>query len=182
MKTFLRSVFWLALIVWLGSGVFFPIVAAVAFTTLAPNTHVAGTIVGSLLRIQYEMGLAAGMVALIVLAVAPTARIFSSRLVIAPMVLLVAMIAGTAYSLFSIIPAMEHDRIAAGGVIDAVPADNPNRVDFNRLHGRSTDVFEGILLFGVLTVVLVSAAESRKPFRIENAAETHPLAAGTAND
>lgn len=162
MKTFLRSIFWLALIVWLGSGVFFPIVADVTFTTLMPNTHLAGTIVGGLLRILNEMGLAAGIVALIVLAVAPTARAFSPRAVIAPMVLLVAMIAGTAYSQFGIIPAMERDRIAAGGVIDNAPSNNPYRVDFNRLHNRSTYVFEGIMLLGVLTVVLVSWADSRQ--------------------
>ena len=162
MKTFLRSVFWLALIVWLGSEVFFPIVAAVTFMTLLPNTHLAGTIVGGLLRILHEMGLAAGVVALIVLAVAPTARVFSSRMVIAPMVLLVAMIVGTAYSQFGIIPAMERDRIAAGGAIDAAPPNNPYRMDFNRLHVRSTYVEEGILALGVLTVVLVSWAESRQ--------------------
>ena len=162
MKTFLRSVFWLALIVWLGAEVFFPIVAAVTFMTLTPDTHTAGTIVGGLLRILHEIGLGAGVVALIVLAVAPTARVFSSQVVIAPMVLLVAMIAGTAYSQFGIIPAMERDRIAAGGAIDGVPADNPFRIDFNRLHMRSEYVEEGILLLGVLTVVLVSWADSKQ--------------------
>ncbi len=162
MRTFLRSLFWLALIVWLGSEVFFPIVAAVTFMTLMPDTHLAGTIVGSLLRILHEIGLGAGVVALIVLAVAPTVRVFSSRAVIAPMVLLVAMIAGTAYSQFGIIPAMERDRIAAGGVIDAAPPNSPYRMDFNRLHMRSEYVEEGILLLGVLTVVLVSWADSRQ--------------------
>lgn len=163
MKTFLRSVFWLALIVWLGAEVFFPIVAAVTFMTLMPDTHTAGTIVGGLLRILHEMGLGAGVVALIVLAVAPTARVFPSRTVIAPMVLLVVMIAGTAYSQFSIIPTMERDRIAAGGVIDAAPPSNPYRMEFNRLHMRSEYVEEGILLLGILTVVLVSWAESAGP-------------------
>lgn len=162
MKTFLRSIFWLSLIVWLGSEAFFPIVAAVTFMTLMPDTHLAGTIVGGLLRILHEIGLGAGIVALIILAVAPAVRVFTSRAVIAPMILLVLMIAGTAYSQFGIIPAMERDRIAAGGVIDAAPPNNPNRMDFNRLHMRSEYVEEGILLLGVLTVIVVSWADSRQ--------------------
>ena len=130
--------------------------------TLMPDTHLAGTIVGGLLRILHEIGLGAGIVALIILAVAPGVRVFTSRAVIAPMILLVLMIAGTAYSQFGIIPAMERDRIAAGGVIDAAPPNNPNRMDFNRLHMRSEYVEEGILLLGVLTVIVVSWADSRQ--------------------
>jgi len=38
---------------------------------------------------------------------------------------LVAMIALTSYSQFAIIPAMERDRIAAGGTIDAADAATP---------------------------------------------------------
>ncbi len=45
MKTLLRTLLYLALIVWLGAEVFFPIVAAVSFQTLAPETHAAGSIV-----------------------------------------------------------------------------------------------------------------------------------------
>ena len=162
MKTFLRSVFWLALIVWLGSEVFFPIVAAVTFMTLAPDTHLAGTIVGALLRILHEIGLAAGVVALIVLAVAPTARAFSPRAVIAPMVLLVAMIAGTAYSQFGIIPAMERDRIAAGGAIDVQDRTNPAVQHFNKLHDRSEHLEMAILLLGIASVALVAHAETTR--------------------
>ena len=39
MKTLLRSLLYLALMVWLGAEVFFPITAAVAFGTLRPDTH-----------------------------------------------------------------------------------------------------------------------------------------------
>ena len=117
MKTLLRSLLYLALIVWLGAEVFFPVVAAVTFMTI-PDTHMAGTVVARLIRILHDMGLVAGIVALILLALAPAWNIYKSKTVLAPMVLLVVMIACTAYSQWGIIPAMEHDRIAAGGAIN----------------------------------------------------------------
>ena len=160
MKTLLRTLLYLALIVWLGAEIFFPIVAAITFMTLRPDTHTAGSIVGELLRILHGMGLVSGMVALALLALAPAWGIYKSRTVLAPMVLLVLMIGFTVYSQFAIIPAMERDRIAAGGAIDAVDSANPSRIDFNKLHNRSEHVEEAISLLGLATVVLVAKAET----------------------
>jgi hypothetical protein len=160
MKTLLRTLLYLALIVWLGAEIFFPIVAAITFTALRPDTHTAGSIVGELLRILHGMGLVSGMVALALLALAPAWAIYKPRTVLAPMVLLVLMIGFTVYSQFEIIPAMERDRIAAGGAIDAVDAANPSRIDFNKLHNRSEHMEEAILLLGLATVVLVAKAET----------------------
>jgi hypothetical protein len=162
MKTLLRTLLYLALIVWLGAEIFFPIVAAITFATLRPDTHAAGTIVGELLRILHGMGLVSGMVALALLALAPAWGIYKPRAVLAPMGLVILMIAFTLYSQFAIIPAMERDRIAAGGVIDAVDAANPSRIDFNKLHNRSEHVEEAILLLGLATVVLVAKAETAR--------------------
>jgi Domain of unknown function (DUF4149) len=160
LRTLLRTLLYLALIVWLGAEVFFPIVAAITFTTLGLDTHAAGLIIGELLRVLHGMGLVSGMAALAVLALAPVWGIYKPRSVIAPMGLLVVMIALTVYSQFAIIPAMERDRIAAGGVIDAADPANPSRIDFNTLHNRSEDVEGAILLMGLVTVVLVARAES----------------------
>jgi len=160
MKTLLRTLLYLALIVWLGAEIFFPVVAAITFTALRPDTHTAGSIVGELLRILRGMGLVPGMVALALLALAPAWAIYKPRTVLAPMGLVVLMIAFTVYSQFAIIPAMERDRIAAGGAIDAVDAANPSRIDFNKLHNRSEHMEEAILLLGLATVVLVAKAET----------------------
>ena len=149
-------------IVWIGAEIFFPIVAATAFQTLQPDTHTAGTIVGHLLRILHGMGLVSGMVALALLALAPAFGIFKPRSVIAPMVLIVAMITCTSYSQYGIIPAMERDRIAAGGTIDAVEAGNPNRMDFEKLHRRSENVEGAVLLLGLATVLFVARAETAR--------------------
>src|SRR5579863_810853 len=124
MKTFLRTLLYLALIVWLGAEIFFPVVAAVTFNTLAPDTHTAGLIVGGLLRILHKVGMVSGIVAMAVMALAPTFGVYKQRAVMAPLVLLLAMIAGTAYSQFGIIPAMERDRIASGGAINTLDPAN----------------------------------------------------------
>jgi hypothetical protein len=162
MKTFLRSLLYLSLIVWLGAEIFFPIVAAITFMTLSPDTHTAGTIVGHLLRIMHGMGLVSGMVALALLALAPAFRLYKPRAVLAPMALVVLMIACTVYSQFVIIPQMERDRMAAGGAIDTADPSNQITAHFNKLHNRSEMVEEAILLMGLGTVVLVAWAESRK--------------------
>ena len=160
MKTLLRSLLYLALVVWLGAETFFPVVAAITFGTLRSDTHTAGTIVGEFLRILHGMGLVSAMVALALLALAPAWGIYKTRSVLAPMVLVVLMLAFTVYSQFAIIPAMERDRVAAGGAINTMDATNPLTIDFNKLHNRSEHVELAILLCGVATVVLVARAES----------------------
>ncbi len=162
MKTLLRTLLSLSLVVWLGAEIFFPIVAAITFNTLQPDTHTAGTIVGQLIRILHGMGLVSGMVALAVMALAPAWGIYKPRAVLAPMILVVLMIAATVYSQFGIIPAMERDRIAAGGTIDAANASNPITEHFDKLHSRSEHVEEAILLLGLATVVLMAKAESTR--------------------
>jgi hypothetical protein len=162
MKTLLRSLLYLSLVVWLGAEIFFPIVAAITFQTLQPDTHKAGTIVGELLRILHGMGLVSGMVALALLALAPAWAIYKPRTVLAPMAAVVLMIGATVYAQFGIIPAMERDREAAGGAINTFDTGNPLTVDFNKLHNRSVDVEGLVSLLGLATVVLVARAESVK--------------------
>jgi hypothetical protein len=156
MKTLLRTLLSFALIVWVGAEIFFPVVAAITFNTLSRNPHTAGTIVGQLLRILHGMGLVAGIIALAVLALAPAWGIYKPRAVLAPMILLVVMIGGTAYSQFGIIPAMDRDREAAGGAIDTTDSTSPTTIHFNALHKRSVFVEEAVLLLGLATVVLIS--------------------------
>jgi hypothetical protein len=163
MKILLRTLLYLALIVWLGAEIFFPVVAAITFTTLRPDTHTAGSIVGELLRILHGMGLVSGMVALALLALAPAWGIYKPRLAMVPMALVILMIGLTVFSQSVIIPAMERDRMAAGGAIDTTDAGNQITAHFNTLHNRSEHVEEGILLLGVVTVGLLAWAETARP-------------------
>jgi hypothetical protein len=83
------------------------------------------------------------------------------------MLLAVLMIAATAYVHLHILPAMERDRIAAGGAIDAAPPDNPARIDFERLHPISEKI-EGSALFLGLGIVILMGFEDAGP------RSTHP--------
>lgn len=159
MKILLRILLSFSLIVWIGAEVFFPIVAAVTFQTLRPDTHTAGAIVGHLLRILHGMGLAAGTVALVTLALAPFFGLYRPRMVLAPMLLLAVMLAATLYSQFGIIPAMERDRIAAGGAIETANPADPITIHFNQLHKRSERVEGAVLFLGLATVMLLAWAE-----------------------
>jgi hypothetical protein len=162
MKTLFRTVLSLALIVWLGAEIFLPVVAYVTFKVLQPDTHTAGAIVGHLLRILHGMGLLSGFVALGSLALAPVWGIYKRGAVLAPFVLLAVMLGLTVFSQVDILPAMERDRVDAGGIINAADTANPSRVDFERLHKRSEDVEGAILFLGLVTVVLVARAETEK--------------------
>lgn len=161
MKTTLRTLLYLALIVWLGAEIFFPVTAAVTFNTLMPDVHAAGTIVGQLIRILHGMGLVSGAIALALLALAPAWNIYKPRAVLAPMILILIMMSLTVYSQYGIIPAMERDRIAEGGTIDPAAA-SPITQHFNKLHNRSEWVEEVVLLLGLASVVLVARAETTR--------------------
>jgi hypothetical protein len=50
---------------------------------------------------------------------------------------------------------MERDRIAAGGDVDAASANNPARLDFERLHPLSEKVEGTALLLGLAVAVLM---------------------------
>lgn len=159
MKTLLRTLLLTALILWLGGLVFFTITAAVTFQTLLADTHTAGLIVGGLLRILHWMGMVCGLTALAALAFAPVLAIYKRDAASWSMALLAIMMALTAYSQFSIIPAMERDRLACGGAVDRADLAAPCRLHFEALHHRSVNLEGAVLLLGLATVVLVARAE-----------------------
>jgi hypothetical protein len=161
MKTLVRTLIALSIVVWLGGLLFFPIVAAVSFTHL-PDTHAAGTIVGACLRILHQEGLFAGVLLVVLFVAASVMGVYPRQVLRAPLAMVVIMLALTAYSQFSIIPRMETYRNAAGGAIDAVPPSDANREAFNRLHSQSTHVEEGVMLAGLALVALLARAEGKE--------------------
>ena len=160
MKTLVRSLILLGLVIWLGGEFFFPVVAGVAFGTLA-DTHAAGLIVGTCLRILHYEGLVIGSLLVLFLLVAQISRIYQRGT--APAIALTAVMLGlTAFSQFSIIPRMDRYRQHAGGAIRGDDPANPDTAGFNRLHRLSTWVEEGVLLAGLLVVVILAHAEAGK--------------------
>jgi uncharacterized membrane protein len=146
----------LSMVVWAGGLIFFAFVLApVAFSVL-PSTHEAGTVVGATLRVLNGLGDVCGIVFLLAI-VAPWLRssIRGRRLLIAEMLFVALMLAATMVVQVRIVPAMERDRVAAGGDVDAAPPDNPARLDFERLHPVSEKVEGAALLLGIAVVVLM---------------------------
>jgi putative copper export protein len=160
MTAILRALRLLAVVVWVGGLIFFAFVEApTAFRVMGTNRQFAQLIGGSLDTLNVA-GTASGFVFLLAtiglwFRTDPRGR----RLLLVETVLIILMIAATQVVERSIVPAMEADRAAAGGDINAVAKDNPARADFDRLHGISEKIEGAALLFGV-GVVLAMAGES----------------------
>jgi len=174
MKTAIRAVILLLIVLWLGGVMFFPIVAASAFGSL-PDPHAAGTIVAKCLRVLHYEGFFAGAIIVILLLIGQAIRAFP-RSVLVPVILVLIMLGLTSYSQLSVIPRMDHDIAATGGDISSVPANNPYRMDFNRLHHWSEHLEEGVLVAGIILVILLAANYPKiSPESETKAADSHPL-------
>ena len=162
MQGLLRLVQLLAMVVWVGGLIFFAFVLAPTAFHILPTTELAGSIVGSCLRVLHLIGLASGCLFL-----AATAVLFSR----APMrirgryeiefLLTLVMIVITGFLQWNVLPAMERDRARAGGDISAVAPDHPARVHFDLLHKRSERFEGGVLLVGLAVVFLMSREQIR---------------------
>lgn len=159
MRTVLQFVRLLSIVIWLGGVFFFAFVLApVAFTRL-PSTHLAGMVVGGTLNILHSIGLVCGILFLAATGLLYLIAKYRKPSIVAEAALAAIMLAVTAFSQFSIIPRMERDRQQAAlltgtsdGDINSIPASNPARMDFDRLHHRSENLEGVVLLSGILLV------------------------------
>ena len=153
MTTVFRIVRLIALAVWVGGLVFFGFVAAVAFKTL-PDAHSAGLVVRGSLIALHHIGMAAGLVYLLVTLALLATQGDSHPVRAAELVLVVVMLVLTGYSEFSVIPRMEADRVALGGDVATAPAEAPALKHFDRLHKVSVRVEGAVLVVGLLLLCL----------------------------
>jgi hypothetical protein len=163
MQTVLRALRLLVMVAWVGGlGFFAFVVAPVAFHSLS-SAHDAGLVVGGSLRVLHWIGLVGGVAFCLATAWLWLWAEVPARVGFAIQVALTAvMLAVTAYSQFSILPAMERDRALAGGEVETASIDNAGRIDFERLH-RLSEGLEGLVLFCGLGVVFVLSRESQWP-------------------
>jgi hypothetical protein len=163
MQIALRALRLLAMVAWVGGlGFFAFVLAPVAFRSL-PSTHEAGMVVGGTLRVLHWIGLIGGMVfCLATLWLWLRAETRARVGFVVQLALTVVMLAVTAYSQFSILPAMERDRDLAGGEVEVASSDNAGRIDFERLHSLS-ERLEGLVFFCGLGVVFALSRESQWP-------------------
>jgi hypothetical protein len=151
---FLRFIILLALAVWIGALVFFPVVAQTSFTVL-PSTHLAGLVVRNCLIALHWMGIVAGIIFLICSMIENRLTIGRARIFALSHNFIGLMLALTAISQFWIIPRMDVLRITAGE-ISVLPAGDPIRAQFDSLHAWSTRIEMGVLVLGI--TVLYSVA------------------------
>ncbi|HEV2991512.1 MAG TPA: DUF4149 domain-containing protein [Candidatus Angelobacter sp.] len=158
--TALRTLMLLALIVWIGGIIFFvAVLAPVVFSGVLPTRELAGNVVNPSLTRLHWMGLVSGLIFLNCsifynLSKYARAKIFSPAHVLVSLMLLL-----TAISQFGIGPKMQALRTEMG-VIDSVSQNDARRVEFNRLHQRSTQAEGGVLLLGLLVVALTARQTS----------------------
>ncbi len=166
MRTFLRTLILLAIVVWVGGLIFFGAVEApVAFEHLMPmfpdpalGLEAAGTMVRNSLMHLHDVGLFCGAILLLLFIIERVTR--ATRRSVGPPILLVAVMMGlTAYSEFSVIPRMETLRLKAGPAMADLTSANPARIDFNRLHNLSTSLEGIVLLCGLGLIILYARPE-----------------------
>jgi hypothetical protein len=145
MQTFLRTIEFLGLGLWLGSDVFLSfVVAPGAFRILASRDQ-AGAMVGFALWWMHMIGVVCGIV--ILLARVSRTRTFGS--LAAPTALcVVLMILLTVVSQHVVSPKMAALRVQMGS-IQATAADSPLLAEFSKLHRISVSLESGVLLVGL---------------------------------
>lgn len=151
----LRLLILLSLVVWLGGLIFFAFVVAPSAFAVLPSRHLAGSLVNRSLAALHWMGLASGLLyaassmALAYFDEGSAQPLAGRHLVVYAMLLL------TVVSQFAVSPrlaALRADMVE----IDRVPADDPRRLEFNRLHLWSTRLEGGVFLLGLVLVYLTA--------------------------
>jgi uncharacterized membrane protein len=144
----------LALIVWIGGIIFFSFVEAPTLFMVLPTTRMAGDVVSASLGKLHWIGLIAGIVFLVCSLLCDQLRHGKLHPFAASHVFVFLMLLLTAYSQFSITPRMRDLRAEMQSATN-LPASDPRRLEFDRLHARSTRV-EGTVLFLGLGVVALT--------------------------
>jgi len=154
MSTFLRTIEFLGLSLWLGSDVFLSfVVAPGAFRILASRDQ-AGAMVGFALWWMHMIGVVCGIA--ILLARMLRTRAFSS--LAAPAALCVVLMIGlTVVSQHAVSPKMAALRTQMGSIqaFQATAADSPLLAEFSRLHRISVSLESGGLLAGLAAMYLM---------------------------
>lgn len=151
MASFLRTIEFLALSLWLGSDVFLSFVVAPGAFQVLPSRDAAGTVVGYSLTRMHLGGIALGLILLVTRCIR-TGK--SSALFAASAVCVLLMVALTAISQFTVSARMAALRVQMGS-IQATAAGNPVLEQFGRLHLVSVLLESGVLLAGFAAMFLM---------------------------
>jgi len=158
MKSTLQFLRVLALGAWVGAIVYFAAVVTQGAFAVLPSRDEAGLLVGFTLGGLHLMG----VIAATIFVAASVALTKSLRAFVEPAVLgVILMAALTIASQDYVLPRMAVLRSQMGSV-DATPASDPRRAEFDKLHGVSVDLEGAVLLIGLASLFL-AAREKRVP-------------------
>jgi len=150
MQSFLRTIEFLTLGLWLGSDVFLSFVVAPGAFRILPSRDQAGAIVGHSLWWMHLIGVICGIVFLFSRLI--RTRSFAS--LAAPAALCVfLMIVLTVVSQHAVSPKMAALRVEMGS-IEATQPGSPLLAEFSRLHAISVSLESGVLLAGLAALFL----------------------------
>jgi len=150
MKSLLRFLQIFALGTWVGSIVFFSFVVAPGLFGILASRDEAGAVVGYSLDRLHTWGVAAAIIYLI-------AAVWlgkSLKALIRPAAIgAILMLLLTIGSAHIVIPRMDALRLKMPSM-ETTPASNPQRAEFDRLHGISVGMEAGVLLLGIAAIFL----------------------------
>jgi uncharacterized membrane protein len=150
MKSLLRFLQIFALGTWVGSIIFFSFVVAPGLFGILASRDEAGAVVGYSLDRLHTWGVAAAIVYLIAavwLGKSPKALIRPAAI---GAILMLLLTIGSAHI---VIPRMDALRLKMPSM-ETTPASNPQRAEFDRLHGISVGMEAGVLLLGIAAIFL----------------------------
>ena len=164
MLTFLvHYVFLFALALWVGGGAVISFVVAPAVFDQAGSRHLAGKIVGQVLRRFDIYILAAGPVALLLGLVEMAGTVGGERTLTLKLGLVTGMLGLALYSKFALAPEIRRLRDQMGEQLDQVPREDPRRRAFGRLHGFSVLCLLGEIFLGALAMATTVMALTARP-------------------
>jgi hypothetical protein len=139
-----------ALSLWIGAAALFVSSVAPAAFAVMPTRTLAGALVGGVLPAVFYGGMAVGVAVLVL-------ELLAGRSAARPRALAAAvMLAACLAAQFIIGTRIERLRLAIGGSLESVPADDLRRAAFGRLHGASVALLGVAMLAAVVALVLAA--------------------------
>ncbi len=151
---FIACVDTLLLTLWLGAMFFFSFAVAPTVFAVLPTRDLAGQVVNSLIGKLELIGLICGPLLMLSQLVAWPKRESEAKARVLRATLLVLMTLLVAASRFWVSAKLHALRAQIGGPIDDIPVTDPQRVEFNALHGVSVSLMGATMLAGLVVVFL----------------------------
>lgn len=151
MQTFLRTIEFLSLGLWLGAGAFLSFVVAPGAFAILGSRDAAGLMVGfSLARLHFA-GIFLGLIFLIARLIRTQSFASFTTAAALAVVLMVLLTAASQFTVSNRMEALKRDMVS----VQNTPETDPRRVEFNKLHHASVRYEGAVLLLGLAAMYLL---------------------------